>query len=274
MMKIAWSILLSCGLIFSAASRVAAEPFSHTSWDTLLKETVAVAGEGHASVVDYRGLRARRDRLSSYLETLSAVSQQEFEQWSSAEQLAFLINSYNAWTVELVLRHYPSISSIRDIGGWWRSPWKIEFIPLLGVSRSLDDIEHGLIRGSSRYRDPRIHFAVNCASIGCPALASEAFTGGDLELQLQRATGRFLSDRSRNYLRDGRLHLSKIFSWYREDFVRSWRGSSSLQDFLLRYADDLNLSDAQRRQLRRADMPIRYLDYDWRLNDNAAIGNE
>lgn len=273
-MRIVLAILLSYGLLFSAPSALAGEKFSHTTWDTLLKETVVAAGEGHASVVDYRSLLKKRNRLRGYLDALSTVSQREFDQWSAAEQLAFLINSYNAWTVELVLRHYPKISSIRDIGGWWRSPWRIEFIPLLGKTRSLDDIEHGLIRGSEIYDDPRIHFAVNCASIGCPALALNAFTGEDLEQQLQHATQQFLSDASRNYLRDGRLYLSKIFSWYNEDFVRSWRGASSLNGFLLSYADDLGLSEPQREKLRRGDMSIRYLDYDWRLNDGSALGNE
>ena len=91
-----------------------------------------------------------------------------------------MINAYNAWTVEFILTKYPDLDSIKDLGSFFNSPWDKEFIPLLGKTVSLNDIEHGLIRGSDRYNDPRIHFAVNCASIGCPALREEAYTGDKL----------------------------------------------------------------------------------------------
>lgn len=117
---------------------------------------------------------------------MSRVDQLEFDQWSTRQQLAFLINAYNAWTVELILEKWPDIDSIKDLGGIFSSPWRKEFISLLGEKRSLDNIEHDLIRGSGRYQDPRIHFAVNCASIGCPALRAEAYTGAKINQQLDQ----------------------------------------------------------------------------------------
>ena len=112
-----------------------------------------------------------------YLAATSAVSRAEFDRWVPADQLAFLVNAYNAWTVQLVLQGYPKIASIRDLGSLLQSPWKKRFVPLLGETRSLDEIEHSLIRGSGRYREPRAHFALNCASVGCPALRPEAYVG-------------------------------------------------------------------------------------------------
>ena len=202
--------------------------------------------------------------LARYLETLSAVSPAEFDRWSEARQLAFLINAYNAWTVELILRHYPGIDSIREIGGWFRSPWKLSFFDLLGKRRSLDELEHEMIR--ENYAEPRIHFAVNCASIGCPALAREPYRGDELERQLEAATQRFLSDRQRNGLSKGALRVSPIFDWYEEDFAKGWRGLHSLPDFLAHYGDALGLSSAQQRQLRSGALRIRHTDYKWALN--------
>jgi hypothetical protein len=136
----------------------------------------------------------------------------------------------------------------------------------LGEKRSLDDIEHGLIRGSGRYNDPRIHFAVNCASIGCPALRNQAYRGDILEAQLEEATVLFLSDKSRNRLSEGSLQISSIFKWYREDFERGWRGAATLPQFLALYKDSLGLGDAETDELASGNITIAFLDYDWKLN--------
>lgn len=237
-----------------------------TSWQELLQQHVVILRGGRASQVDYDGLRQDRATLQKYLGMTSAVTRGEFDHWSGSDQLAFLINAYNAWTVELILRAEPTLKSILDLGSLLQSPWKQRFIPLLGETRSLDDIEHGLIRGSGRYREPRIHFAVNCASVGCPALAAEAYLGGRLDAQLERATRLFLSDRSRNRLANGRLEISSIFRWYRDDFETGWRGAKSLAEFLALYREPLGLDDSHRQRLLAGDLPIDYLDYDWRLN--------
>lgn len=167
---------------------VRAESFNHQLWDGLLQKHVSVLPGGGATQLDYGAVKSARGELSQYLEQLQSVPRVQFDAWSKSEQLAFLINAYNAWTVELILRNYPGVESIRDLGSWFASPWKQAFIPLLGKTVSLDDIEHGLIRGSRRYKEPRIHFAVNCASIGCPALQAQAYRGDALEQQLDRAT--------------------------------------------------------------------------------------
>ena len=241
--------------------------FDHSLWSQLLQQSVVTLRGGQASLVDYRGMQAREATLDRYLDALGDVDLRRFENWPDAEQLAFLINAYNAWTVKLILGEYPDLNSIRDLGGLLRSPWKRSFIPLLGQELSLDDIEHGLIRDAERYSEPRIHFAVNCASIGCPALRAEAYTGAQLAQQLQEQTEAFLADRTRNRVSDGTLQLSRIFKWYRDDFARGWQGYERLEDFLADYAKALGLSEEQQAVLARGGMKIEFLDYDWSLND-------
>jgi len=201
-----------------------------------------------------------------FLASVSAVTTAEFDRWERQAQLAFLINAYNAFTVELILTAYPDVASIKDLGTLLRSPWKKRFIPLLGETRSLDDIEHGLIRGSGRYAEPRIHFAVNCASIGCPALRTEAFAGDRLEAQLEDAANAFLSDRTRNRLDANTLRVSSIFKWYRSDFEKGWHGANSLAAFLALYRAQLGLDEGTAGRLKAGKIGIEFLDYDWRLN--------
>ncbi len=239
----------------------------HSAWTELLQSHVEIDAQGSVSTVDYRGFETDRAALDSYLDVLASVETREFDSWSIADQLAFLINAYNAWTVELILTGYPELNSIRELGTVTESPWQRRFIPLLGEERTLDEIEHGMIRESGRYNDPRIHFAVNCASIGCPALRDEAFTGARLEDQLEAGTTGFLSDTARNRMEDGGLAVSSIFSWYRGDFEQGWRGTETLGAFLARYSDSLGLTAEQAGALRSGAMDIRFLEYDWRLND-------
>ncbi|MDD1010794.1 DUF547 domain-containing protein [Pseudomonas shahriarae] len=170
--------------------------------------------------------------------------------------------------MELVLTGYPGVASIKDLGSFLQSPWKKRFIPLLGETRSLDDIEHGLIRGSGRYNDPRTHFAVNCASIGCPALRPEAYAADRLSAQLEDATKKFLSDRSRNQLDGNTLKVSSIFKWYREDFEKGWRDTNSLGRFLSIYRQSMGLDVETAKRLLAGEMPIDFLDYNWQLNSS------
>jgi len=247
---------------FSSAST----GFDHEIWDQLLNQHVAVIDQGKATQVDYQGLVSARARLVQYLESLATVSRSQFDNWTADEQLAFLINTYNAWTIELVLTEYPDLESIKDLGFLFRSPWAKKFIPLFGEQVSLDEIEHNMIRGWDRYREPRIHFAVNCAAIGCPALRAEAYQAEQLEQQLEDSTQRFLSDRSRNYLDRNTLRVSRIFDWYAEDFERGWLGVNSVGEFLARYADALQIDAATSQNLAAGNVRIRYSDYDWNLN--------
>jgi Protein of unknown function, DUF547 len=256
-------------ILLAATSAAHAFDQSHAAWEALLKRHVVVAKDGNSSRVDYAGFQANPTALQSYLGDLSSVTQAEYRGWTREQQLAFLINAYNAFTIKLVLTRYPDMKSIKDLGSILKSPWKKEFFMLLGAERSLDGVEHGLIRAAGVFDEPRVHFALNCASIGCPMLREEAYVADRLGVQLEDAVKRFLGDRSRNRHDPawGGLEISKIFDWYKEDFEKGNRGINSVPQFLARYADLLADGTAARAELRQGSAKIRYLDYDWNLND-------
>ncbi|MBX9754501.1 MAG: DUF547 domain-containing protein [Pseudomonadaceae bacterium] len=255
---------LTCALALLSIVTVApAAGLDNAQWDGLLQRHVRLLDGGNATQVDYAGMLAERAQLREYLAAIAAVKPKLFASWSKADQLALLINAYNAWTVEFVLSGDPQIDSIKDLGSLFQSPWKQQFINLLGKTRSLDELEHQLIRGEHGYQEPRVHFALNCASIGCPALQAEAYSGATLEQQLNDAQQHFLADRSRNRLSGESLQVSSIFKWYREDFELN---GQSLADYLAAQANALGLTQAQREQLLDGQIEIEFLDYDWRLN--------
>ena len=252
-------------LLAGALGPVWAFDHGHAAWDRLLERHVEWVADGTASEVDYAGFQSDARELQAYLDSLSAVTVAEFSGWSRDQRLAFLINAYNAFTVQLILTRYPDLQSIRELGSFFSSPWKKRFFTLLGAQHSLDDIEHGMIRRPGAYDEPRIHFAVNCASIGCPALADEAFVADRLDAQLQDCLRRFLSDRSRNRYnsKSDTLEVSKIFDWYGEDFEPQF---GSVRGFLARYDQLLADSDPARSRIRSQETKLRFLDYDWKLN--------
>ncbi len=242
---------------------------SHAAWTALLKKHVKVMDGGKVSQMRYAGMAADRTALKAYLATLSDISQATFDGFSKPQQMAFLINAYNAFTVELILTRYPKLASIKDLGSFVQSPWKKKDVPLLGAQVSLDHIEHDSLRAKGRYDDPRVHFAVNCASIGCPALREEAFVPERLEAQLDEQAQRFMADRSRNRYSAERdkVEVSKIFDWFAEDFRSGYKGITSLNQFLGRYANALADAPADREKLKAGTVAVAYLDYDWKLND-------
>jgi hypothetical protein len=260
---------LLLALALALAAPAVAFEHSHAAWDTLLKKHVVWLPGGHASQVSYAGFLQDRAALKAYLDSLSAVGNEEFDAWSRDQRLAFLINAYNAYTVELILTRYPDLESIQDLGSLIRSPWKKKFFTLLGEPRHLDEIEHGLIRAKGVYDDPRIHMAVNCASIGCPALRPEAFVAQRLDAQLDDQVRRFMSDRTRNRYNAERklLEVSKIFDWYAGDFEKGYRGIDSPQTFFASYAGQLADRAQDQQAIRAKAIKIRYLEYDWALND-------
>ncbi|KAA3649458.1 MAG: DUF547 domain-containing protein [Proteobacteria bacterium] len=262
------SLLLAAGLSLLSAA-VHAFDHSHAAWTALLKQHVVVNAAGTASAVRYAALKQERPKLKAYLDTLSAVTPIDFAGWQKPQQLAFLINAYNAFTVELILTRYPDLASIKDLGSLFASPWKRKFFTLLGQDESLDGIEHGRIRAAGVFDDPRIHAAVVCASIGCPMLRDEAFVAERLDAQLEDGMRRFLSDRSRNRFdtASNTLYVSKIFDWYADDFSRGHKGFDTLHTTFARYADVLTDSPEAARTLRAGTPRIEHLDYDWRLND-------
>ncbi|HEU0199843.1 MAG TPA: DUF547 domain-containing protein [Burkholderiaceae bacterium] len=255
----------------------AAQAFDHghKAWTALLAQHVRWLPGGHASQVDYKGFARDRAALTAYTRSLSAVTQNDFASWSKPQQLAFLINAYNAFTIEKVLQRYPNLESIRDFGKVFGNPWKDAFFTLLGAPRSLDDIEHGMIRAPGRFDEPRIHVAVVCASIGCPALRPEAYTAATLDAQLEDSMVRFMGDRTRNRYNpaDKTAEISRIFDWYAKDFEQGHQGFGSVQqDVLARYAEQLANNSTDRRVLENKQAAIRFLEYDWALNDVKSPG--
>ena len=266
MKRLCITLILLLALVVPAGA--SAFDHSHADWSVLLQKHATWISNGTASVVDYDGFKTDQQQLNRYLANLSSVKSGQFDSWSRDQQLAFLINAYNAYTIDLILSRWPEIDSIRDLGSLFSSPWKKEFFTLLGDLRHLDWIEHEVIRGSGRYNEPLIHFAVNCASIGCPALLDEAFIAERIDEQLLDVTRRFLQDRSRNRFNavNGRLEVSSIFDWYEEDFQKGWRGYESLNGFFRAHAEWLSDEESIRARIRKGNNPIRFLPYDWTLN--------
>jgi hypothetical protein len=237
----------------------------YAAWDGLLKKHVRWLPDNKQSRVDYKGFAADRAALQNVLDTWSAVTPVAYGGFSRTQKMAFLINAYNGFTVALILTRYPNLKSIKDLGSLFQSPWKKPFFRLLGEDRHLDWIEHEQLRPV--FSDWRVHAAVNCASIGCPALRPEAFTAPTLETLLDDGMTRFMGDPTRNRYVDGRAELSEIFKWFREDFETGHKGVRNLEQLVLRYADALGVPAADRPGIRAGSMRIRYLDYDWSLND-------
>ena len=248
-------------LLFLAGSALAQGfDHSHQALDSLLKKHVVLVDGGKASQVRYVEFARDRAALKAYLDALSAVPEADFRGWTKPQQMAFLINAYNGYTVELILANYP-LKSIKDIGSdVFSNRWKKKFFKLFGQDSYLDQIEHEMLRKPGAYNEPRVHFAVNCASIGCPMLREEAFVAERLEAQLEEQARRFLSDRSRNRLAAGRLEVSKIFDWFKEDFgVR--------ERFFAKYAAQLAGGAEEQKLVADGKAPLSFLDYDWTLND-------
>lgn len=247
---------------------------SHAAWTALLAKHVKVSKDGTSSRVDYAGFASDRIAHGAYLNALSAVSAADYARWTKPQQYAFLANAYNAFTIEKILTRHPKLASIRDFGRVVGNPWKDRFFTLLGKRQHLDGIEHEIMRAPGVFDEPRVHVAVNCASIGCPMLGTEAFVAERLDRQLEQLMVAFLSDRSRNRYDapSKRLELSMIFDWYGEDFrgggqsFLGYRRFGSVQELAARYADHLADAPADRSALRAMSAPVRFLDYDWRLN--------
>ena len=248
---------------------------THVAWSALLKKHVVVIGEGKASQVRYADFARDRSALKSYLDTLSKVPEAEFKAWSKIQQMAFLINVYNAFTIEKILTRYPDLKSIRDFGSVFGNPWKDKFFTLFGKEAYLDQIEHEMLRAKGVYGEPRVHFAVNCASVGCPMLREEAFVADRLDAQLEEQTRRFLSDRSRNRYngQGGQLEVSKIFDWFKEDWQSGYKGIAaggqpitSREQFFARYAKVLADNAEAQTKITEQKAGLTFLDYDWGLN--------
>ncbi len=254
------AVKLSIFLI-SLLSVATAEAFDHTYRDYGLLLDEVVIPKGQQTRVDYSALKRQSDRLDKLTTEFSRVPLSTYTTWNSEQQLAFLINAYNLFTLQLVTRHYPDIDSIKDIGGFFGSPWKIRFFSLFGEMQHLDYIEHELIRNT--FPEPRLHFALVCAAISCPPLVKTPYQGARLDEQLATVTRRFLTDPERNRYRSGDnvLELSSLFKWYKKDFIAH---SGSLVAFVAPYLFLDNAAAIE--DLVHADPEIQFLPYDWSLN--------
>ncbi len=218
--------------------------------------TAILAASVKKDSVDYAGLKKNAAPLQAYLDVLASVPESAFKKWSKDEQMAFLINLYNAATLKLVADHYP-VKSIKDIGGS-KGPWKQDVVRVFGKLVSLDHIEHDLLR--PKYKDPRVHFGVNCASIGCPPLRNEAFQATKLGAQLDEQGRAFVRDTSKNKFdaKSKTLYLSSIFDWFKGDFTAK---SGTVEKFIAPY-----LNEADRKLVEQGGVTIKYMEYDWKLN--------
>ena len=198
--------------------------------------------------VDYRGLKADPGPLTDYLKQAGEIPEAEFNSWNEKQQLAFLINLYNASTLQLIVDHYP-VKSIKKIRQGFKGPWDLPTVPLFGKQISLNKLEHGIIR--KQYTDPRVHMALVCAAKSCPILRSEAFAAEQLDEQLDDQSRRYLATPAGLVIdrKKGTASISAIFKWYGGDFA-------SVPDFVSNYS----LESIQ-------GLKITYLKYDWSLNE-------
>lgn len=223
---------------------VSAQPFDHThdAFNRELKQFV------ESGLVDYKGLQGASKPLVQYLLEAGQVPESKFKTWDEKQRLVFLINVYNASTLQLILDHYP-VQSIKKIRKGFKGPWDLPSVTLHGKRITLNELEHGIIR--KQYNDPRVHMALVCAAKGCPILRSEAYTAERLDDQLD--------DQSRAYLatpaglvinrKKGTAMISAIFKWYGGDFP-------SVHAFIEKHSSESI-----------QDLKIKYLNYDWSLNE-------
>lgn len=256
-------------MIFLGISSNASASFdlSHRKFNNFLKNYVVASENGLSTKVAYHLIVDDTYLFEEYLNDLSKVKVSEYDKWQQDDKLAFLINAYNAFTVKLIVDNYGEIESIKDLGSFFSSPWKIKFVKLLGKKTDLDTIEHHWIR--KRFDEPLIHGALVCAAKSCPPLRIEAYRGEVLSSQLIDNMQLFLKDRDKNRYntQENFLELSSIFKWYRKDFTRTFGRYDSLHDFIRIFSVSLGNDFESARKLEKGGFEIIFSDYDWSLNE-------
>lgn len=232
----------------STPKEKATNKVTHEAWDKLLSKHVDDKG-----FVDYKGFINDMKSFDAYLNNLS--NNPPKDSWTDNEKKAFWINAYNAFTVKLITEHYP-VESIKDIGSkiqipFVNTPWQHKFFSIGGEKMKLDEIEHQILR--KKFDDPRIHFALVCASYSCPRLLNEAYTADKLDKQLEMQAKYFLANKAKNNITANKLELSKYFDWYKGDFTKN----TSLIGYLNKYAP-VKINEGA---------SISYKDYNWSLNE-------
>jgi hypothetical protein len=275
MMGVSVLVLVAVGAAAGAtpARPGPAENF-YSDYEAALRDYVDADG-----LVDYKKLKARRAGLDAFASALSTIDPKVFAKWSRDDRVALWLNAYNTFTLKAIIDHYPIASlkgwtwrrrknSIRSIPGVWS---KLTF-RIMGRDMTLDDIEHETLRKD--FDEPRIHFALVCASMSCPRLRREAYVGKRLDAQLDEQARHFFSLRG-NFRIDrerGRVYLSSIFRWYGSDFVKKhgtdedFRRHASFERAVLNFALP-HLAEADKRYLLKERYSISYTTYDWSLNE-------
>ncbi|MCF6174783.1 MAG: DUF547 domain-containing protein [Victivallaceae bacterium] len=263
-----WVILLLMAVGFSglAQSATIKDKFNHNHslYSDVLKKVVKIG------MVNYKELKNSPKSLERYLFSLSRVKEKQFKSWTKAQQLAFLINLYNAATLQLIIDHYP-VTSIKKIGSWFKDPWDQPVVKLFGKKITLNHLEHQIIR--KQYNEPRIHVALVCAANGCPPLRNEAYTGAKLNVQLDDQTKQFLNNplKFRIDRRAKVVYLSSIFKWYGNDFVskyspkQGFTGLNKTQQAIMNFCSHY-LKTKEQQFLFKGGYTVSFLNYDWALN--------
>lgn len=223
----------------------ASPTMTHEVWTALLQKHVSESGQ-----VNYKGFISDTVLLQQYLDKITKYS--PGKNWTKEEQLAYWINAYNAFTVKLIVDNYP-VKSIKDISNGLsmiNSPWDISFFKIGDIDFDLNTIEHDILR--KKFDEPRIHFAINCASFSCPKLRNEAFTAVKLERQLNEQATDFINDATKNMIAENEIRLSKIFDWFKSDFTKS----VDLLTYIEQYQPTIDKT-----------LKVNYMDYDWSLNE-------
>ncbi|HEY3383518.1 MAG TPA: DUF547 domain-containing protein [Vicinamibacterales bacterium] len=269
---VAGLLAVATALVSWSQPGIAAEPFDHeyTGYGRLL---AAYVRDGR---VDYRSLAAERAALSAVARAFGEVAPDSEKAWTLDQRLAFWINTYNFFTLRAVLDHYPirggwlslyPRNSIRQIDGVWsKLTWRVA-----GRDLTLDDIEHRILRPV--YREPRIHFAINCASLGCPPLRSSAYLAAQLEAQLDEAARTYLGSPQGAAVEHSTLAVTSILKWYGADFVDRFArlgpaGRDAKESAIVAVITTYGPARASA-LARTPGVKIRFLDYDWSLNDVA-----
>jgi len=245
---ILWNLLPGKAINFENIQK--SGKIDHDQWDEILNRFIDENGH-----VDYNGLLSERNKLTSYLQLLSENPPDPFS-WTINERIAYWINAYNAFTLDLILEHYP-IERIKDIGSsiqipFINSPWDIKFIRIGNRELDLNNIEHGILR--KEFDEPRIHFAIVCASMSCPGLRREAYTSSKLDSQLNQQAEIFINDLFKNEIEPEKLKISKIFKWFNGDFTQE----GTLIEYLNKFSNVQIQGNAK----------IEFKPYDWNLNQS------
>jgi Protein of unknown function, DUF547 len=239
---------------------------NHTLYNKVLQQFVK------NGQVDYAELKKNPQPLERYLFKINRVDKQQFNKWQKNQQLALLINLYNAATLKLIIDNYP-VTSIKKIGTVFKGPWDQPVVKLFDTTITLNHLEHQIIR--KRYNEPRIHLALVCAAKGCPPLRNEAYIAEKLDEQLNDQTKQFLSNRLNFKInRQAKVvYLSPIFKWYGNDFrlshtpEKGYNGLNKTDQAVVNFCS-LYLSASEQKFLSAGDYSIKFLNYDWSLNAN------